>query len=70
MASRYFSEFPEKKVSGGASPPPTGRKGAKSPPVKFKTAKWGTGPTSGVRWGVDTAKVKVYPKSKGVASGS
>ena len=66
MASNYFTEMREKKVSGGAAPPPTGRKGKKSPGVKEKTASWGAGPAKGVGWGAGITRVKTYPKSKGV----
>lgn len=40
MASRYFTEMKERKVGGGAKPPPTGKRSNSSPAFTEKTASW------------------------------
>ena len=54
MASRYFSEFPEKRISKAGTPPPMGKGGtlgaeAAGRKITERTAAWPSpGPTPGI----------------------
>lgn len=72
MAANEFSEFTQENYAGkGGARPATGKRSKQSFPTVYKCPSWGnTVKARGVGWGGDTVKAKVYPKSKGVASGS
>ena len=71
MAANSYSEFTQKSSMGPARKvPPTGKRGKRSMSTPYRCPSWGNSvKAGGVGWGADTAKVKVHPKSKGLATG-
>jgi hypothetical protein len=69
MASRFFTEFPERKVEDAAKrPAPGGPKGsAGAPGMPMRTAKWPTpGPMRPTKWPGPGEKAKVYAAKAGL----
>lgn len=65
MASRFFSDFKEKKVSGSKGAKPTGK--LKSLSGTEKTANWpGLPGKSGPDRSGGDKKVRIHPKSTGI----
>ena len=69
MAAREYSQYNKRKqITKKGSQPAVGVKGTGSHSMPYHCPDWGNQlpNPSNTNWGSDTAKVQIYPKSKGL----